>query len=407
MPPFPAAPPVPPPAGPPAPAPPRRWRARVARPARSGVRLLAGALLGALTVPLDVAYLVGYGLLLPLRRRNRPAGHPVPAERYDALARPLVELHRRRLAGLLGAEVPGGYDLPRARRYLALRWLVGLLGGFLLLLFAWGLTSGLVWAWDLCTGRSTLSDVAQQLVGSVLLGFLIIQGFAGWGGLDRRLARRLLGPGDRELLRRRIAELAASRAGVVAAVDAERRRIERDLHDGVQQRLVAMGMLLGRARRTADPARAAELLRQAHEQSGQILDELREVAWRVYPTALDNLGLGDALARVAEHAGLPVRLDCRLPDRPPGAVETAAYFVVSEAVTNAAKHARASQVTVEVGARDGLLVVSVRDDGIGGADPAGSGLAGLARRVAALDGEFRVVSPPGGPTTLTAELPCA
>ncbi|NUR85006.1 MAG: sensor histidine kinase, partial [Nonomuraea sp.] len=150
----------------------------------------------------------------------------------------------------------------------------------------------------------------------------------------------------------------------------------------------------------------AELLEQAHEQAQQALAELREVAWRVYPSGLDSLGLGEALAGVAERAGIPVRVTCELPERPPMAVETAAYFVVSEAVTNAAKHAAASLVTVDIRKEGETVVVRVTDDGTGGARSSGGGLSGLARRVAALDGTFAVDSPPGGPTAITAVLPC-
>jgi signal transduction histidine kinase len=194
-----------------------------------------------------------------------------------------------------------------------------------------------------------------------------------------------------------------SRAGIVEAVDAERRRIERDLHDGLQQRVVALGMLLGRARRSG----SADLVRQAHEESQRILDELREIAWRVYPSALDNLGLAEALDAVAERSAVPVRIRCELADEPPRPVATAAYFTVREAVTNAAKHSGATMITVLVTRRDATAMARVTDDGVGGADPHGGGLAGLARRVAALDGQFAVVSPPGGPTVVEARLPCA
>jgi signal transduction histidine kinase len=190
-------------------------------------------------------------------------------------------------------------------------------------------------------------------------------------------------------------------------VDAERRRIERDLHDGVQQRLVALAMLLGRARRSRDPERADALLLQAHEESQGVLTELREVAWRVYPSALDSLGLEEALGGVAERCGIPLRIRYEVGAPLPAPVETAAYFVVSEAVTNAAKHSSAGAVEVRVRLSGARLVVQVEDDGTGGADPAGGGLAGLRGRVAALDGVLHIDSPLGGPTIVTAELPCA
>ncbi|WP_326680180.1 sensor histidine kinase [Streptomyces sp. NBC_01237] len=202
------------------------------------------------------------------------------------------------------------------------------------------------------------------------------------------------------------AVLAASRAAVLRAVDAERRRIERDLHDGVQQRLVALAMLLGRARRNRTPEQAGALLEQAHQESRDVLTELRDVAWRVCPTALDSLGLQEALGGVAQRCSIPLRMEFALPPTLPRPVETAAYFVVSEAVTNAAKHSGAGCVQVRLTGERSLLTVRIEDDGRGGADPAGSGLSGLRDRVAALDGRLRVDSPPGGPTTIIAELPC-
>jgi signal transduction histidine kinase len=277
-----------------------------------------------------------------------------------------------------------------------------------ILLLAWGaaLAGRLAWAWmwgDTYDGmaRSLPLALYTGVVGGVLL-FLALTGLVGVHALERRLALRMLGPDRTEALRRRIAQLAESRAGIVAAVDAERRRIERDLHDGLQQRLVALSMLVGRAKRGRP-----ELLEQAHQEAQQALSELREVAWRVYPSGLDSLGLGEALAGVAERSSVPVTVACDLRRRPPMAVETAAYFVVCEAVTNAAKHSGAGLITVEVREEgDTAVRVRVRDDGAGGASATGGGLSGLARRVAALDGAFEVSSPAGGPTTITAVLPC-
>jgi signal transduction histidine kinase len=225
--------------------------------------------------------------------------------------------------------------------------------------------------------------------------------------LDRQLAQRFLGPSPQELLRRRVTALSVSRAEVVEAVNDERRRIERDLHDGVQQRLVALGMLLGRARRTNDVDHSANLLRQAHEEAQEALQDLREVTWRVYPIALDEGGLHTALESLAERSHVPVVLRYGLPSRPSVAMETVAYFVASEAVTNTIKHAQASLLTIDVSLVSGSVVIQISDNGTGGAVPSGGGLSGLARRVAAADGEFTVDSPPAGPTTVTAVLPCA
>ena len=317
-----------------------------------------------------------------------------------------ARLERRRLLVFLG--VDSAEPLERqARRFLAMRALVGLLGGVVVAWLFYGLYWAAVIAWRLATGELDLSNAAElgwtALAGVVLL-FVEVQGILGVVALERRVAHRFLGVSERELLRQRIEQLAASRAGVVEAVDAERRRIERDLHDGVQQRLVALGMLLGRARR--NPAKADELLRQAHDESARVLEDLREVAWRVYPAALDSLGLAEALTAVADRSAVPVRIDMRLDGEVAAPVETAAYFVVCEAVTNAAKHSGASGVAVVVRRDEGVVRVRVEDDGRGGADPDGVGLAGLARRVAALDGRFAVESPVGGPTVVEAELPC-
>ncbi|WP_436792093.1 sensor histidine kinase [Yinghuangia sp. YIM S10712] len=228
--------------------------------------------------------------------------------------------------------------------------------------------------------------------------------------MDRDLVKGVLAEASDAELNRRVEELAESRAGVVEAVHEERRRIERDLHDGVQQRLVAVGMLIGRARRRADAESRDDLMRQAHEQTQEALTELRKVAWRIYPADLDDGGLGTALETLAERTPIRVSLTCDIDREPSSIVATAAYFVVAEALTNAVKHGRASTVTISV-SRDAddadLLRVRVVDDGVGGADPSGGGLSGLARRVAALDGTFQVVSPPAGPTTIVAELPCA
>jgi signal transduction histidine kinase len=365
-------------------------------------RVGVGVLLGTVTGLVELVYLIWSGLIL-VPVWAQPRARRAAIRRIHAGARNLTEVERWRLAAFLDSDNATNYTGGRAVEYLVLRWAVGLLGGLLLLLFTYGALVGLVWVWQLLSGQSNVLTFGSQVVMGVVLLFLIVQGFIGLAALERRLARHFLGPSTRERLERRITELSVSRAGVLAAVDAERRRIERDLHDGVQQRLVALGMLLGRARRTPDND---DLLRQAHLAAQQILDDLRDVAWRAYPAALDNLGLREALLRVAEHAGVPIRLRYELAERPPTPIETAAYFVVSEAVTNAAKHASATAVAVCLSTAEDKVVVQISDDGIGGADPEGSGLSGLARRVAALDGRLTVDSPPGGPTTIVAELPC-
>ncbi|MER7005940.1 histidine kinase [Dactylosporangium sp. NPDC000555] len=389
-----------------------RWFRPGETVARRAVRLTAGVCLGAVTAVVGLAYLVGSGLLLALVL-PWPAARRSTRWRVLACARRLAAVDQRRAAALHGdpsAAASLGGD--RALVYLAIRGPVGLLGAAVLMLLLYVVVSGAVLLWDWFNGRPTdgltpsLLTVGALLAGGVLTLFLIAQGIAGVAAMERRLARWLAEPTDREHFQRRIAELTATRADVVEAVNDERRRIERDLHDGVQQRLVALGMLLGRARRSHAPDRAEALLRQAHEQSQQALTELREVAWRIYPTALDQGGLAAALETVAERSSVPVRLG-GVPDNLDPTTAAVAYFVVSEAVTNAAKHSGADHVTISVNREGPRLVVRIHDNGIGGADPHGSGLSGLTRRVAALDGSLRVDSPPGGPTTITTELPCA
>ncbi|WP_116951539.1 sensor histidine kinase [Jiangella endophytica] len=376
-------------------------------------RRTAGLGLGAVSAFVSLAFLLFAGLsLLPV------AVAPASRDRVlTAAARPagvLVAWERRRLREWLATPTPApDAVLPgRLLGYLAARTVVGLLGAAILLLVVWGLATVAVTVrmWlagsppdaegEPVTGLTILSLI---LPGAVLL-YIAVQGLAGVVGLDRRAARRFLGPTEAEALRRRIDELAESRAGVVAAVDAERRRIERDLHDGVQQRLVALGLLLGRARRAADRDRGDELLRAAHEESQRVLADLRAVAWRVYPVALDTLGLEEALTAVAEGAGAKLSYAAGSPPEP---VATAVYFVVAEAATNAVKHAGASSLHIDVWRAGAAVRVRVTDDGAGGADPGGGGLAGLRRRVAALDGRFAVESPPGRGTVVEVELPCA
>lgn len=390
-----------------------------ARTPWQSARLPLGVVLGALTGPVELVYVTLAGVaLLPGLVSARVRRHG--ARWIGAASATLATLERRRLDTFFGTDESTVYDNRRAFAYLAIRWLVGLLGACvlsLLLVGLWGVAA-MAWSW-LAGGRLwplesagssggavVTQDVFLLAVPGLVLLFLNIAGIAGVAVLDRRLAQRLLGPSRQELLGQRITQLATTRANVVDAVTDERRRIERDLHDGVQQRLVALGMLLGRARREGAGESIAELLEQAHEESRHALDDLREVAWRVYPAALDNGGLHAALESVAERAALPVHIDNSLSAGTTARVDAVAYFVVSEAVTNAAKHSGASLVTVHVCEEEAVLRVLVDDDGVGGADPGGAGLSGLARRVAALDGTFRVDSPDGGPTTVAAELPC-
>ncbi|GHB12817.1 sensor histidine kinase [Streptomyces tendae] len=379
-----------------------------AKPAPALPLRAAGVFLGCLTAVLGLLYFVVAGVPLGpllLWPRTRRRAFVV----LTSGARRLTALERWRRSVFFGDSFP---DRPvpdqQILRYLAARTYAGLITGVVLGLLGFGaVLAGLLVA---SLARGTLDGrelVTQVVLGGVLL-FLDVQGLFSLEALDARMARECFGPSERELMQQRIDELATSRAAVLQAVDTERRRIERDLHDGVQQRLVALAMLLGRARRGGrTPEQARSLLEQAHKESQDVLTELREVAWRVYPTALDNLGLQEALAGVSERCSIPIRTDFALAEPLPASVETAAYFVVSEAVTNAAKHSAATEIQVSVRKYGPVLLVQVEDDGVGGARPEGSGLTGLHSRVGALDGRLHVHSPSGGPTTITAELPCA
>jgi signal transduction histidine kinase len=207
----------------------------------------------------------------------------------------------------------------------------------------------------------------------------------------------------------RIETLTSSRAGAVNVQESELRRIERDLHDGAQARLVALGMNLGMAEQKLadDPDRAGELLAEARAGAEEALRELRALARGIHPPVLTDRGLEAAVTALANSTPMHVALSVDVPTRPPSAVETAAYFVVAEALANAAKHSRSDWLDIRIATVGRHLELEIRDDGVGGADPNGSGLVGLRHRVEALDGKLEVTSPPGGPTTLYAELPCA
>ncbi len=227
------------------------------------------------------------------------------------------------------------------------------------------------------------------------------------------VATALLGAGraDRErALAQRVQTLTRTRVDTVDSVEGERRRIERDLHDGPQQRLVAIAMDLGMARErmARDPEGAQQLVDHAHAAAKEAITEMRYVARGIHPPVLTDRGLDAALSALAAGSPVPVHVAVDLPRRPTPTLEAIAYFCVSEALTNVAKHAGAGQAWVDVRERDGLLVATVRDDGRGGADlTRGTGLIGLRQRAAAVDGTVAVSSPPGGPTVVTVGLPFA
>ena len=264
----------------------------------------------------------------------------------------------------------------RLGRTRAFAFHVGVSGAlFLFLVLVWALTThGYFWPMWVALGLATALAVHLMLE---------------WASRGHRLAGRV--------------------DALVEGEEAKLRRIERDLHDGAQARLVALGMTLGLAeqRFASDPAGAQQLVAEAREGVGETLRELRDLARGIHPPVLTDRGLCAALATLADQGGFPLTLSCELDERLAPAVETAAYFVVAEAVANAAKHSGAARISVSARRRGDVLELRVEDDGRGGADPAGGGLTGLRRRVRALDGSVGIESPAGGPTVVHVELPCA
>jgi signal transduction histidine kinase len=268
-------------------------------------------------------------------------------------------------------------------------------------------------------GPLTIGSALQTDLWATALGVLAVRALPclaralAWA--DAALTVPLLGRSRVDDLGRRVVRLQESRSEVLDAADAERRRIERDLHDGAQQRLTSLAMNLGIAKATLtdlpEPARRA--LDDAHLEAKAALTELRATVRGLHPAVLDDRGLDAALSGLAGRSPVPVDLTVELPSRPPRTVEAIAYFVVSESLTNVVKHSGASRVRVSVtqspaaGSAVARLHVRVVDDGVGGADPTrGTGLLGLRQRVASVDGTLTIESPSGGPTMLEAVLPC-
>jgi len=358
-----------------------------------------------------------------------------------AVATFLGRLERSRLAALLGLELanphsPLGnrswWSKLKQRAGSASHWKE--IAYLLVLLPISGLTFGLnivTWGWSIALlalpvyiralpahsatvrGISISSGPAVALASVVgLVGVAIVAPWLtlGIGAVEGAFARRLLGPGTDHWLARRLRQVEASRAAAVDSAEAERRRIERDLHDGTQQRLVSVAMNLGRAteRFDTDPEAARELVIEAHREAKAALTDLRRLVRGIHPAILADRGLDAALSAVVASSPVPVSLVVEVPERPPAPIESAAYFVVAEALTNIAKHAKATKAKVSIARAGNRLVVEVMDNGLGGADPErGTGLRGLADRIAAVGGWMRLLSPPGGPTTLMVELPCA
>ncbi len=247
-------------------------------------------------------------------------------------------------------------------------------------------------------------------VGVIGIWFVAPRILLGVADIEHALGRRLLGPSGDELLVAQVAEAQTRRTAAVDSAEAERRRIERDLHDGAQQRLVALAATLGAARERLDddPDSGKEMVAAAHEEAKAALGEIRDLVRGIHPVILEDRGIDAALSAVVARSPVPVSLDVQVAERPPAAVESTAYFVVTEALTNVARHSGATRAQVSIARAGDRLVVEVSDNGHGGADASkGTGLAGLRERVAGMGGTTYVLSPPGGPTTILVELPCA
>lgn len=259
------------------------------------------------------------------------------------------------------------------------------------------------------------------LVGILGLVFVAPWTTLGVSRMQVALAKALLGPSAEAVHAEQVTRLETSRSAAVDAAEAERRRIERDLHDGAQQRLVALAANLGAAREKLehdDIEEGRSMVAVAHEEAKAALREIRDLVRGIHPVILEDRGLDAALSAVVARSPIPVSLDVQIEERPPAAVESAAYFVVQEALTNVARHAKATRAQVNIARAGNRLVIEVRDDGVGGADvlseeeaiargtSGGSGLRGLRDRVTGLGGVMYVISPQGGPTTLLVELPC-
>ncbi len=375
-------------------------------PARSAPTLAAGVGAGARGLALCALSLVGALLLLALPLAVGGAVHAaftstrgfvvgfwlglVLIPGVIVVLRPLVNLTRRLVGGWCGVPIAAAYLPPPGSGRKA------------------GLRKRLRW---LLSDPATWRDVLWVAVSPWVSWILPVAAWAAPRLLRSygTLAHSMLAPTGQAGLARRAHHLAQTRAEAIDAGAAEMRRIERDLHDGAQARLVAMGMTLDAADQLlVDHPAARALLAEARESSATALAELRDLVRGIHPPVLADRGLADAVHALALNLPLRVHVTSELTGRPPTPVESAAYFAVSELLANVSKHAHADQAWIDLRYAGGMLRVDVADDGTGGADPGlGSGLAGIERRLAAFDGLLAVSSPPGGPTVVTMEIPCA
>jgi signal transduction histidine kinase len=385
--------------------------------------IVCGTAVGVATLPIALAGLPVLGLTirftdgLAAAERYRfavllgcglPKWPPDPRGRFRWLVIP----RRSTLAGSLTMR-RAGYALLRLPASVLTACVAVAAWAFGIVVLALPLYSGLLPGGSASIGGTHLRGTTASVI-EVALGLLVLllapPLTRGMAAFDAAFTRALLGPARNAELEARVSQLETSRERVVDAAEAERRRIERDLHDGAQQRLVALAMELGRAKaKFADDVDAArELVDNAHAEAKAALAELRDLVRGVHPPVLTDRGLDAALSGLAARCPVHVDVSVDVPVRPRAAVEAVAYFVVAEALTNVAKHSRASHASVLVEGHGfpGTLTVLITDDGIGGADPSGAGLNGLADRVSGVDGTLTVESPSGGPTLISAELPC-
>ena len=345
---------------------------------------------------------------------------PVPVLLLLVAGIGLTDGHRWRHRELTGVLIPRlRFAVPG--RQLAYNWLIapclGALELLVLLLFLGGIAATTIYAWEFAllpaqwriahpgyttTTAYVMAAGIAALAATPPLAAALVR-------LEHRIAPAVLHDVRDDTLKQRVEDLTESRAGAVDAADAERRRIERDLHDGAQQRLVALALNLGIAKvaLTDLPPEARQVIDEAHRDAKEAIEELSSLVRGLHPAVLDERGLDAALSGLAARAPVPVKLRVDMARRAAPAVEGVAYFVVSEALTNIAKYARATRAEVTVTRLGEILRVVVADDGVGGADPSGgTGLKGLAQRVGSVDGTFRMTSPAGGPTVMNVELPC-
>jgi signal transduction histidine kinase len=407
----------------------RRWTPRPQQVGADALYLLLGCLASCVAFTVLVV-----GLTLSLTLGLLIIGFPIVLLTF-ATFRLLADLERRRAELVFGEPLMAEYKpWPEGRRisprlraatldpqtwkdtaYLAIFSVVGF-AWCVIWAVLWGTAIGSVvlptWWWAMPSDADYLGitvDTWRENVLAVAIGLALVPVSIyvqrGLALSQAYIARWLLAPS----LAARVERLTETRAGAVDVAAAELQRIERDLHDGAQARLVALAMDLGMAeeRFDRDPESARELVGEAREEAKRALSELRDLARGIRPGLLAERGLGPAIAALAARSPVPAKATVEIPGRPPAQVETAAWFVVSEALANTAKHSGARRATVWLTLRNGHLHVEVVDDGRGGADSGGAGLTGLAQRVAALDGSLEVNSPPGGPTVIRAVLPCA